>query len=108
MSSTTKSPYEIVVRPIVTEKSVSLTPAGKYIFSVAPDANKYEIAWAVEQIQSEQGNPVKVAAVNVLAVKGKERRGRFKRRANKGATSAWKKAIVTLQAGQSIQLVEGV
>jgi large subunit ribosomal protein L23 len=108
MSSTTKSPYEIIVKPIVTEKSVSLTPAGKYVFSVANDANKYEVAWAVEQIQIAQGNPVHVVAVNVLSVKGRERRGRYRRKYNKGTTSNWKKAIVTLQAGQSIQLVEGV
>jgi large subunit ribosomal protein L23 len=75
---------------------------------VAPDANKYEIAWAVEQIQKDAKNAVQVTSVNTLTVKGKERRGRFFRRANKGRSSDWKKAVVTLAPGQQIELVEGV
>jgi large subunit ribosomal protein L23 len=108
MSSTTKSPYEIIVRPIVTEKTVDAGAQNKYVFEVARDANKYEIALAVEQIQADSKNTVKVTAVNTLIVKGKSRQGRFFKRANRGRTSDWKKAIVTLAAGQQIELVEGV
>jgi len=108
MSSTTKNAYQIVNRPIVTEKSVSDSNAGKYIFEVAPDANKYEIAWAIEQIQKDAKNVVKVVAVNTIKVHGKMRHGRFFKRVNKGKTSDWKKAVVTLAPGQTIELVEGV
>jgi large subunit ribosomal protein L23 len=108
MSSTTKSPYEIVLRPIVTEKSVYGSNSAKYTFAVSPDANKYEIAWAIETIQADLKNTIKVAAVNTITVHGKMRRGRFFRRANQGRTSDWKKAIVTLMPGQEIELVEGV
>ena len=108
MSSTTKSPYEIIVRPIVTEKSMTAGAQNKYVFEVSRSANKYEIALAVERIQAEAKNPVKVTAVNTLIIKGKSVRvSRFKR-ANRGRTSDWKKAVVTLAEGQQIELVEGV
>lgn len=108
MSATQKSPYQIVIRPVVTEKSVGLSNEGKYAFAVDPSANKYEIAWAIEQIQKEAKNAINVVAVNTVTVKGKEKRGRFFRRANKGRTANWKKAIVTLAPGQQIEIVEGV
>jgi large subunit ribosomal protein L23 len=109
MSSTTKSPYEIIIRPIVTEKSVTSSNEGKYTFAVHSDANKYEIAWAIEQIQKEAKNAVNVVAVNTVTVKGKARRGRFMRRAgNRGRSSDWKKAIISLAPGQQIEIVEGV
>jgi large subunit ribosomal protein L23 len=108
MSATTKSPYQIIVRPIVTEKSVDGGNQGKYTFVVARTANKYEIAHAIEQIQADARNTVSVVAVNTMVVKGKTRRGRFFKRSNQGRTSDWKKAIVTLAPGQSIELVEGV
>lgn len=108
MSATTKSPYQIIVRPIVTEKSVDGGSRNQYTFVVARNANKYEIAEAIERIQADAKNAVNVVAVNTMVVKGKT--GLFRRfgRANRGRTSDWKKAIVTLQAGQSIELVEGV
>jgi large subunit ribosomal protein L23 len=108
MSATTKSPYQIILRPIVTEKSVAGGGHNQYTFAVAKEANKYEIAEAIERIQAEARNPVSVVSVNTLIVKGKTRQGRFFKRANRGRTSDWKKAIVTLQPGQSIELVEGV
>lgn len=108
MSATTKSPYQIVLRPIVTEKSMMGGGQNKYSFVVAKDANKYEIAHAVEQIQADARNTINVVSVNTMVVKGRIRRGRFFRRANQGRTADWKKAIVTLQAGQQIELVEGV
>ncbi len=108
MSATTKSPYEIILRPIVTEKSVDGGNHNHYTFVVAKEANKYEIAHAIERIQADSKNAINVVSVNTLIVKGKTRRGRFFKRANQGRTSDWKKAIVTLQAGQQIELVEGV
>jgi len=80
----------------------------KYTFIVAKDANKYEIAEAIERIQADAKNTINVISVNTMVVKGKTRMGRFQKRANRGRTSDWKKAIVTLSPGQSIELVEGV
>lgn len=108
MSATTKSPYEIVLRPLVTEKTVAGGGQNKYTFAVALSANKYEIAHAIERIQADSRNAINVVSVNTLIVKGKSRRGRFFKRANQGRTSDWKKAIVTLKPGQQIELVEGV
>ena len=108
MSSTTKSPYEVILRPIVTEKTVSAGAQNKYTFVVDKAANKYEIAHAVERIQADAKNVVNVVTVNTLVVKGTARRGRFGKRSNQGRTSDWKKAIVTLAPGQQIELVEGV
>ena len=108
MSATTKSPYQIIVRPVVTEKSVDGGSQNKYTFIVAKEANKYEIAEAVQQIQADVKNVINVISVNTMVVKGKTRQGRFFKRANRGRTSDWKKAIVTLRPGQSIELVEGV
>ena len=108
MSSTTKNPYDIIVRPIVTEKTMGATAENKYTFVVAKEANKYEIAAAIEAIQGEIKNPVNVVSVNTLVVKGKTRRGRFFKRSNKGRSSDWKKAVITLRPGQQIEVVEGV
>ena len=108
MAATQKSAYEIVIRPIITEKSVYASNEGKFVFEVAKSANKYEIAWAVEQIQKDAKNEVNVVTVNTVAAKGKMRRGRFFKRASQGMTSSYKKAIVTLAPGQQIELVEGV
>lgn len=91
--------YQILVRPVITEKNTLLNEQGKYVFEVAPEANKIEIKRAVEEVFK-----VKVSAVNVLRVPGKMRRlGR-----NSGMTRSWKKAIVTLQPGQRIELYQGV
>jgi large subunit ribosomal protein L23 len=108
MSAATKSPYDIIIRPIVTEKSVTGGGQNKYTFVVAKTANKYEIASAIEVIQAEARNTINVVSVNTLIVKGRARRGRFFKRANQGRTSDWKKAVITLQPGQQIELVEGV
>ena len=108
MSALTKSPYQIIVRPVVTEKSMRGGAEGHYTFVVARNANKYEIAEAIERIQADSKNVVNIVSVNTMVVKGKTRAGRFGKRSNKGRTSDWKKAIVTLKPGQSIELVEGV
>lgn len=83
-----KGIHQIIERPVITEKSVLQSQAGRYTFRCRPDANKIEIRSAVEQAFD-----VKVANVNTLIVKGRIKQvGR--RRA--GKTPDWKKAIVTL------------
>ncbi len=91
---------QILVRPLVTEKShEQLDRHGAYSFVVANDANKIEIAHAIEK----QFN-VKVKAVRTMRYAGKEKRmGRFT-----GRKASWKKAVVTLVEGDSIEIFEGV
>jgi large subunit ribosomal protein L23 len=91
--------YEVLRRPLITEKNTNLQAAGKYVFEVADDATKFQVRQAVEKAFK-----VKVTAVNVINVPGKMRRiGR-----RQVQTQPWKKAIVTLRAGDKIQIVEGV
>ena len=91
--------YEVLSRPLITEKNTDLQAQGKYAFEVAARANKQQIKQAVEKAFD-----VKVAAVNVLTVPGKRRRvGR-----RVVLTPSWKKAIVTLQTGDKIGFFEGV
>jgi large subunit ribosomal protein L23 len=87
--------YDIIKRPIITEKSMSLKEQfNKYTFAVDPKANKIEIKEAVEAIFN-----VKVLSVNTLNVSGKAKRmGKYE-----GTTSAYKKAIVELAEGQTIE-----
>ena len=101
--------YDIIKRPIITEQSMAETEAKKYTFEVAKDANKIEIAKAVEEIFAkavEEIFGVKVAKVNTLNMQGKAKRtGRFPagRRAN------WKKAMVTLtEDSKTIEFFEGM
>ncbi len=83
-----KSARDIIISPVITEKSMSGIEAKKYTFKVAKDSNKIEIAKAVEEIFG-----VSVAKVNTINV-----RGRFKRMGrNEGYTASWKKAVVTLK-----------
>jgi len=98
----TLNAYSTVIRPVVSEKSTVLGEAGKYVFEVAPEANKIQIKHAVEEIFGNR--KVQVADVNILRVPGKERR----RGKSIGMTRSWKKAIVTLHAGQRLDLFEGV
>ena len=90
MSDIGKDPRDILIAPVVSEKSYSLLDAGKYTFLVDPRANKTEIKIAVEQIFS-----VKVASVNTINRKGKTRRTRF----GLGKRKDTKRAIVTLREG---------
>ena len=83
--------YEILERPLITEKSVRLSQAGRYTFRCKTSANKIEIRQAVEQAFD-----VKVANVNTLIIKGKKRQVG---RARAGRTADYKKAIVTLEPG---------
>lgn len=87
---------DIILRPIITEKSVTLSAENKYTFAVDPKSNKCEIRSAVEQIFK-----VKVLSVNTLNVKGKPKRWG---RRYKGHKSDWKKAIVTLKEGDKIEI----
>jgi len=91
--------YEVLRRPLITEKGSDLSNLGKYAFEVARDANKTQIKEAVEAIFK-----VDVTAVHTMNVRGKMRRvGK-----SRGMSADWKKAIVTLRAGQRIDLFEGV
>ena len=92
-------PYEVLKRPIVTEKSTLQGEAGRYTFEVHPEANKHQIKEAVERAFD-----VKVVAVNVITVPGKTRR--YGRHLSK--PHPWKKATVKLAEGQSIGFFEGV
>ncbi len=92
--------HDIIIRPIITEKSMGGMPNKKYTFKVAKNANKIEIAKAVEKIFK-----VKVDKVNTLKV-----RGRFRRQGKyNGYTPSWKKAIVSLKDdSKSIEFFEGM
>lgn len=95
-----KTAQDIIIRPVITEKSMSGIADKRYTFRVANDANKIEIARAVETLFG-----VKVAKVNTLHVRGKVKRvGRFS-----GRSANWKKAIVTLKPNsKSIEFFEGM
>jgi len=91
--------YEVLRRPLITEKNTALQTQGKYAFEVAGEASKHQIEQAVEKAFK-----VKVTAVNVMTVAGKTRRvGR-----RQVLTQSWKKAIVTLKSGDKIELFEGI
>ena len=92
-------PYAILLRPLITEKSTALAGRDKYVFEVDLRANKPQIREAVEIAFS-----VTVRDVNTMVVKGKNRR--FGRNVTKQPD--WKKAIVTLQHGDTIELFEGI
>ena len=95
----TKTAQDIILKPIITEDSMERLPEGKYTFEVAKDANKIEIAKAVEELFD-----VKVAKVNTVSVKGKEKRmGR-----SVGFRPDRKKAIVTLEGEKTIEFFDGM
>ena len=91
--------YDVLRRPVITEKTTLLQSQGKYAFEVLEGASKYQIKQAIEKAFN-----VKVTAVNVMTVPGKMRRvGR-----RQVLTQSWKKAVVTLRPGDKIELFEGV
>jgi large subunit ribosomal protein L23 len=91
--------YEIVKRPLITEKATRMKEQNRYAFEVAREANKRQIKDAVEAAFK-----VNVVKVNVMSVPGKMRRiGR-----RQALTPSWKKAVVTLGPGQKIEFFEGV
>ena len=95
-----KLAYDIILKPVITEKSMEMLTQGKYTFKVAKDSNKIEIAKAVEEIFG-----VSVKKVNTINVRGQYRRqGR-----TGGYTPSWKKAIVTLTAdSKTIEFFDGM
>ena len=95
-----KAAQDIIIKPIITENSMMAQGMKKYTFKVAKDANKIEIAKAVETLFD-----VKVAQVNTISVRGRYKRmGRFE-----GYKPDWKKAVVTLTEGsKTIEFFEGM
>lgn len=90
---------DIVLKPLITEKAGIMASQNKYAFSVKNSANKIDIATAIEAVYN-----IKPVRVNIINVSGKSvRYGR-----SQGKTKGWKKAVVTLPQGQSIQIHEGV
>ena len=90
MTALNKDPRDVLVAPVVSEKSYGLLDEGKYTFVVAPESNKTEIKIAVEQVFG-----VKVASVNTINRKGKTRRTKF----GMGKRKDTKRAVVTLSEG---------
>jgi large subunit ribosomal protein L23 len=91
--------YEVLRRPLITEKNTALQMLNKYAFEIADGANKMMIQQAVEKAFK-----VKVTGVNVITVRGKTKKmGR-----RTVHTNPWKKAIVTLRVGDKIEYFEGV
>lgn len=90
------SVYNVILRPIVSERSFDLMGQGRYTFEVAKSAPKEEIAHAVEQLFN-----VHVVKVNTMNVCGKKKRVRYQ---NAGLTRSWKKAVVTLAEGETIEI----
>lgn len=99
----TLTAHEVIVRPIISEKSMDQSQHSKYTFEVHSDATKIQIKAAVEQLFS-----VQVLAVNVLTTKAREKRRGTRRGRISGWTTPWRKAIVTVAAGQKIEFFEGV
>jgi large subunit ribosomal protein L23 len=97
---------DIILRPVISEKSIDEAGRGKYTFAVHNDANKIQIKAAIEELYKKE--KVTVIAVNVLTSKAKEKRRGTKRGRVTGHTPEWRKAIVTLAPGQKIEFFEGV
>lgn len=95
-----KSPYDVIIKPVISEKSMDDAQNKKYTFKVAVDANKTQVKLAVEEIFG-----VEVAKVNIMNYDGKVKRmGR-----NVGRTAAYKKAVVTLtEKSKEIEFFQGL
>ena len=90
-----KDPREVIIRPIITENSYDMMENNVYTFEVAKDSNKVEVRQAIEALFN-----VHVTKVNTLNVKSKPKR----LRQQPGRTRTWKKAMVTLAEGETIEL----
>ena len=91
-------PSEVLISPVVSEKSYSRIPSGQYTFKIHQDAHKTQVRQAVEELFG-----VKVARVNIIKVQAKpKRRGQIR-----GRRPGWKKAIVQLREGHEIEIFEG-
>jgi large subunit ribosomal protein L23 len=91
-------PNQVLLAPVVSEKSYELLEQRKYAFRVHPDAHKTQIRQAVEELFD-----VKVERVNVMKVQAKPKR----RGLHRGTRPGWKKAVVQLRAGDTIEIFEG-
>jgi large subunit ribosomal protein L23 len=100
------SAADVILRPVVSEKSIDQSTRGHYTFRVHPKANKIQIKAAVEELYAS--DKVTVVSVNVLTTKAKEKSRGTRRGRILGSTSPWRKAVVTLAPGQKIQFFEGV
>jgi large subunit ribosomal protein L23 len=92
--------HDILIRPVISEKSIAQTERGNYTFAVARDANKFQIKAAVEAEFK-----VDVLDVRVISVRPKEKR---RGRRTPGMVPGWRKAVVTIGPGQKIELFEAV
>ena len=90
---------QVIIRPVVSEKSYVLATAGKYTFRVHPDAHKTQIKQAVEELFD-----VQVRDVRTISVPSKPKRRGY----TSGRTREWKKAVVQLAEGQSIPIFQGL
>lgn len=88
---------DVLIKPVITEKTTEMMESNKYVFRVPMDANKVMVKEAVKEIFG-----VVPEAVNTMVVRGKTKRMRY----NFGRRSAWKKAIVTLRDGDTIDIFE--
>ncbi|GHU52313.1 50S ribosomal protein L23 [Clostridia bacterium] len=92
-------PQDIILKPVVTERSVDLLEQNKYTFRVAKNANKFEIKSAVESLFK-----VDVEKVHTMNVRGRTKRmGR-----SEGKTASWKKAIITLKGDKTIEFFDSL
>ncbi|MFQ3619828.1 MAG: 50S ribosomal protein L23 [Spirochaetales bacterium] len=89
---------QVIIEPVLSEKTNLMREVGKYVFKVDKRANKFQVMQAVRVLFS-----VHPVSCNIMMVKGKPKRGR----AGAGYTASWKKAIVTLQKGEKIGVFEG-
>ena len=95
-----RTAYDVIIKPVITEKSMMGVAEKKYVFEVAKDANKIEIKKAVEEIFS-----VKVDSVNTMNVSGKVKRMGV----HVGKTASWKKAVIQLSAdSKALEIFEGM
>jgi large subunit ribosomal protein L23 len=90
---------QVIIRPVVSEKSYVLAAADKYTFRVHPDAHKTQIRQAIEQLFD-----VRVVEVRTMSVKSKPKRRGY----TSGRTRSWKKAIVQVRSGDSIPIFQGL
>ncbi|MES2210373.1 MAG: 50S ribosomal protein L23 [Chloroflexota bacterium] len=97
---------EIILRPVISEKSIDESSRGKYTFAVHRNANKIQIKAAIEELY--KSDKVTVVAVNVVTKQPQTKVTGTRRGRTTGRISGWRKAIVTLAPGQKIQFFEGV
>jgi large subunit ribosomal protein L23 len=91
-------PSQVLIKPVISEKSYEQIQSNQYTFQVHQDAHKTQVRQAVEQLFD-----VKVERVNIIKVQAKpKRRGQFR-----GTKPGWKKAVVQLRAGDTIEIFEG-